>query len=96
MTSRELAEELGLSERTLLTLRQTDGLPFFRLGRAVRYSWAAVRAWMDAQQCGGIFFIAIRSMRFLVRWERIRSGVITSRARWRAGCLRRARMRSGD
>lgn len=47
MSERELAEQLGLSTRTLLRWRlQGVGPPFVRLGRSVRYSGAAVREWM--------------------------------------------------
>ena len=47
MSERELAEQLGLSTRTLLRWRmQGVGPAYVRIGRSVRYSGAAVRAWM--------------------------------------------------
>ena len=47
LSESELAEQLGLSTRTLLRWRlQGAGPAYVRIGRSVRYSGAAVRAWM--------------------------------------------------
>lgn len=50
-TERELAVALGISRRTLQGWRwRGGGPPFRRLGGAVRYDPAEVRAWLDAQR----------------------------------------------
>ena len=49
--AREAASALRLSERTLWTLSQPRGsLPVVRIGRSVRYSPDALRAWVEAQE----------------------------------------------
>ena len=45
--SREAARLLSVCEKTLWTLTNRDGLPCVRLGRAVRYSPADLRAWIE-------------------------------------------------
>lgn len=50
LTRRELAELLGLAPKTLANwLVAGDGPPVVRLGRAVRYEPAAVRAWLETR-----------------------------------------------
>lgn len=51
LSPREAAHALGLSERTLWGLSSPRGpIPAVRVGRAVRYSYAALQAWVEAQQ----------------------------------------------
>jgi len=47
----EVAEVLGLSIRTLQGWRwRGGGPPYHRIGGAIRYDMAEVRAWLDAQR----------------------------------------------
>ena len=51
-----VAALLGLSPKTLENLRVTrpdEGPPFLRVGRAVRYSRAALNQWLAARTTGG-------------------------------------------
>jgi excisionase family DNA binding protein len=48
-TSREAAAALSISERTLWKLTHKGDIPCVRIGRAVRYDPATIRAWIDAQ-----------------------------------------------
>lgn len=51
MRETEVAERLGCSTRTLQGWRwRGGGPPFVRVGRAVRYDPAELRAWLDAQR----------------------------------------------
>jgi len=53
LDDRALAARLGLARVTLQVWRaQGKGPPFLKLGRVVRYSWADVAAWLDAQRVG--------------------------------------------
>lgn len=52
LDTREAAELLKLSPVTLNQWRSHDcGPPYLRLGRAIRYRLADLRAWADAQRC---------------------------------------------
>jgi predicted DNA-binding transcriptional regulator AlpA len=51
LREREVAEQLGVSERTLQGWRwRGGGPPFVRIGGAVRYEPAEVRVWLEAQR----------------------------------------------
>lgn len=53
-TAKEVAEYLRTSENQLSRLRYEGyGPQFIKLGRAVRYRWADVVAWVDASVQGG-------------------------------------------
>ncbi|MBI1382102.1 MAG: helix-turn-helix domain-containing protein [Planctomycetaceae bacterium] len=49
MRPREAAQALGISERTLwsLTRDKRNGVPHLRVGRAVLYPTAELRAWLE-------------------------------------------------
>jgi excisionase family DNA binding protein len=54
LTARAAAVALSVSARTLWAMTHPRGpLPAIRIGRAVRYSAEALRAWIAAQQRGG-------------------------------------------
>jgi excisionase family DNA binding protein len=48
LTPREAAKALSLCEKTLWTLTRRGELPAVRIGRAVRYDLADLRAFIDA------------------------------------------------
>jgi excisionase family DNA binding protein len=48
MTTKQLAEKLQVAEITIRKWRET-GLPFVKLGRAVRFEPEAVNEWIKAQ-----------------------------------------------
>jgi excisionase family DNA binding protein len=51
MTAAQVAKMTGLSAKTLERMRaQRRGPPYYKIGRAVRYLRAEVRAWMEAQR----------------------------------------------
>jgi excisionase family DNA binding protein len=50
---REAARMLRISERTLNTYTMNGTLPVTRIGRSVRYSPDALRAWIAKQEGGG-------------------------------------------
>jgi predicted DNA-binding transcriptional regulator AlpA len=51
MREGEVAEQLGMSRRTLQGWRwRGGGPPYHRIGGAVRYDPTEVRAWLDAQR----------------------------------------------
>jgi excisionase family DNA binding protein len=53
LTTRELAERLGISPETVLRWIQTRGLPARRLtSRAIRYDEAELDAWLDERATG--------------------------------------------
>jgi excisionase family DNA binding protein len=55
LTPRAAAGALSVSERTLWGMTSPRGpIPAVRLGRAVRYPADALRAWIVAQQEGGV------------------------------------------
>ena len=49
---REAAEALAISPRTLWARTNAGEIPCVRLGRAVRYDPADLRAWIDGQKGG--------------------------------------------
>ena len=49
-TCREAAKALGISERKLWDVTNQGAIPCVRIGRAVRYDPADIRAWIDAQK----------------------------------------------
>lgn len=49
ITTREAAEFLGVSERTVRRLRE-KGLPFVTLGGSVRFRVSTLRSWLDRQE----------------------------------------------
>lgn len=51
MRETEVADQFGVSRRTLQGWRwRGGGPPYVRIGAAVRYEPAEVRAWLDAQR----------------------------------------------
>lgn len=46
----EAAKLLNLSERTVWTLTKERKVPFVRIGRSIRYSPEALRAWITDRQ----------------------------------------------
>ena len=46
----EAARSLAISERTLWSLTNCGQIPCVRIGRAVRYDPADIRAWIDSQK----------------------------------------------
>lgn len=51
LTARELAELLGVSAGTVLDWFEAGRLPGFKLnGRAVRFRWSEIEAWLEAQR----------------------------------------------
>lgn len=54
LTSRQLAELLGISESTAILWRmQGKGPAFIKVGRSVRYDRADVDAWLASNRIGG-------------------------------------------
>ena len=47
LTEAEAAIALGISRRTLWTLRTEGRIPFLRIGKCVRYSVEALKAWIE-------------------------------------------------
>ena len=53
MTERELAERTRISPRTWQQWRGAGGgPPYVKIGRAVRYRWSQVEAWIASQSTG--------------------------------------------
>jgi excisionase family DNA binding protein len=50
LTETEACEALGVCRNSLRALRRSGALPYFTVGRAIRYPAAALREFM---QCGG-------------------------------------------
>lgn len=50
---REVADVLGVSERTVYDWRENRGLPFVRIGNTVRYPVAALERWAAELTEGG-------------------------------------------
>lgn len=53
LRTRQAAEALGISERTLQTLTSAGEVPCVKLGRANLYPVAELRAWLAKQTQGG-------------------------------------------
>ncbi|MGD1916820.1 MAG: helix-turn-helix domain-containing protein [Phycisphaerales bacterium] len=53
LTTRELAQEWRVSERTIFDLRTNHGLPFVRIAGSIRFARAAVEAWAADRMEGG-------------------------------------------
>jgi excisionase family DNA binding protein len=49
-TSREAAQALSISERTLWSLTHDGKIPCIRIGRSVRYDPADIREWIECQK----------------------------------------------
>ena len=49
MSEREAAAAIGVSGRTLYTLRAAGELPFFRVGGRVMYSVPALQEWIKSR-----------------------------------------------
>ena len=49
LTEQEAAAALGISRRTLWTLRNTRQIPSIRIGKCVRYSVEALKNWIEQQ-----------------------------------------------
>lgn len=52
LRTREAAEALGISERTLQTLVSTGDIPHVRVGRAVLFPVRELKDWLTAQTTG--------------------------------------------
>lgn len=50
LSVRQLAKELGLSERTVWNLYRREGCPHFRIGRTVRFNRDKVMAWLETRE----------------------------------------------
>jgi excisionase family DNA binding protein len=50
LTTREAADLLRISQRTLWTLTNTGNIPSVRVGRSVRYDEHDLSKWIDAQK----------------------------------------------
>ncbi len=50
LTPREAAAALAVCEKTLWSLAKRGELPAVRIGRAVRYDVADLRAWIDSRK----------------------------------------------
>ena len=48
LTVREAVQLLGVCERKVRELIAEGNLPHYRVGRSVRFSWQALKEWMDA------------------------------------------------
>jgi excisionase family DNA binding protein len=53
LSEAEAARTLGISPRTLFTMRKDGRIPFVRLGHRVLYNPRSLRAWLEAQEQGG-------------------------------------------
>ena len=52
LNERQLADRLGVSERTLQGWRlKGGGVPYYKIGRLVRYSVIEVTTWLSGRQC---------------------------------------------
>lgn len=49
LRSREAAQALGISERTLWSLRRREEIPHIKTGRVVMFPIAALKRWLDEQ-----------------------------------------------
>ena len=47
LTEQEAAKALGISRRTLWTLRNNGQIPSIRIGKCVRYSVDSLKQWID-------------------------------------------------
>lgn len=52
LTRSQLAKLLSLSERTIDRLKQSEGLPFHKLGGQYRFSLQEVKEWMERRRDG--------------------------------------------
>ena len=50
LNERDAAAALGVGVRTMLNLRDRDGLPFVRVGSRVMYRPADLAAWVDGRR----------------------------------------------
>ena len=53
LSPQEAARALGVSERTLWSLKASGEIPHVRLGRCVRYPVADLQRWIDEHKNGG-------------------------------------------
>lgn len=53
LTRSQLAKLLRLSERTIDRLKQSEGLPYHKLGGQYRFSLQEVKEWMDKRRSDG-------------------------------------------
>ena len=54
LTSRQAAEALAISERSLWSKKASGEIAHVRIGRSVRYSVADLQRWIAAQTKGGV------------------------------------------
>lgn len=53
LDDKQVAARVGMSPQTFRQMRcDGEGPPFVRVGRAVRYRWADVSAWLEARTVG--------------------------------------------
>jgi excisionase family DNA binding protein len=54
LTEKDAAKLLAICERTLYEARKRGDLPFYKFGRAVRYSPEDLKAWTESQKSIGV------------------------------------------
>ena len=63
LNEHKLADYLGISVRTLQGWRlQGDHVPYYKIGRLVRYSASEVKAWLAGRQCRHTSDAAIKGL----------------------------------
>ena len=52
LNTKEIATYLGLSEHTIRAWVKLGRIPFYKLGRAVRFDLRKLEPWLKRQECG--------------------------------------------
>jgi excisionase family DNA binding protein len=52
LTAAQVAERLGMATGTVVDWAEAGKVPGFRVGRALRFRWSEVEAWLEAQRFG--------------------------------------------
>ena len=50
MSTRQLSAYIGIARSQVLMYRKTENLPFFRIGKLVRYRKADIDAWLEGMK----------------------------------------------
>jgi excisionase family DNA binding protein len=50
VTKKQLARDLGISQSFISKLMQEEGLPHYKLGRAVRYNTEEIAQWLSRRK----------------------------------------------
>ena len=53
MTKKQLAHRLQVTTRSIDQYMAYRGLPYFKVGRTVRFDWLSVSEWLRSHQIGG-------------------------------------------